>query len=103
MAEDVIDVGNGNVKIVSPVGSWENVRPIGEDIVEGEMVLLSNHKIKPIDIGALIASGNIDIECIKKISVGVIPTGDEIINPKKKPEDGDIIDSNSYMLKSCEK
>ena len=100
MAEDVIDVGNGNVKIVSPVGSWENVRPIGEDIVEGEMVLLSNHKIKPIDIGALIASGNIEIECIKKLSVGVIPTGDEIINPKKKPEDGDIIDSNSYMLKS---
>ena len=100
MAEDVIVIDDESVKITEPVPSWQHVRPIGEDIVKNEMVLASNHKITPIDIGAMLASGNLTVECIKNISVGVIPTGDEIINPKAVPVEGDIIDSNSYMLKS---
>ena len=100
MAEDVIAIDDETVKINTPVSGWENVRPVGEDIVTGEMILESNHKIKPIDIGALIAGGILKIKCYKKMSVGIIPTGDEIINPKDNPKEGDIIDSNSYMIKS---
>ena len=100
MAEDIIIIDDDTVKIINPVSSFENVRPIGEDIVKNEMVIPSNHLITPIDIGALIASGNLNIKCIKKISVGVIPTGDEIIDPRTNPSVGDIIDSNSYMIKS---
>ena len=87
MAEDVIVIDDESVKITEPVPSWQHVRPIGEDIVKNEMVLASNHKITPIDIGAMLASGNLTVECIKNISVGVIPTGDEIINPKAVPVD----------------
>lgn len=100
MAEDVIEIDENTVKIISPVSGWENVRPIGEDIVVGEMILESNHKIKPIDIGALIAGGILEINCYKKLTVGITPTGDEIINPKDNPKEGDIIDSNSYMIKA---
>lgn len=100
MAEDVIEVDDETVKILSSVSGWENVRPIGEDIVTGEMILESNHKIRPIDIGALIAGGVLKIKCYEKAKVGVIPTGDEIINPNANPKEGDIIDSNSYMIKS---
>lgn len=100
MAEDVIEIDDDTIKIIAPVSGWENVRPIGEDIVAGEMVLESNHKIKPIDIGALIAGGILKINCYKKLSVGITPTGDEIINPKDDPKEGDIIDSNSYMIKA---
>ena len=100
MAEDVIEIDDETVKIISPVSGWENIRPIGEDIVVGEMILESNHKIKPIDIGALIAGGILKIKVHKKLSVGITPTGDEIINPKDNPSEGDIIDSNSYMIKA---
>lgn len=100
MAEDVIEVDDETIKIISPVSGWENVRPIGEDIVVGEMVLESNHKIKPIDIGALIAGGISSFNCYKKMTVGIIPTGDEIINLKDDIKEGDIIDSNSYMIKA---
>lgn len=100
MAEDVIEVDEDTVKIIEPVSGWENVRPIGEDIVAGEMIIESNHKIKPIDIGALVAGGILKFNYYKKLSVGVIPTGDEIINMKDNPKEGDIIDSNSYMIKS---
>ena len=100
MAEDVIEIDDETIKIIAPVSGWENVRPIGDDIVAGEMILESNHKIKPIDIGALIAGGILKIKCYKKLSVGITPSGDEIINPKDNPKEGDIIDSNSYMIKA---
>lgn len=100
MAEDVIEIDEETIKIIAPVSGWENVRPIGEDIVIGEMILESNHEIKPIDIGALIAGGISKIKCYKKMTVGIIPTGDEIIDMKDDPKEGDIIDSNSYMIKA---
>lgn len=100
MAEDVVEVDDSTVKILSSVAGWENVRPVGEDIVTGEMILESNHTIRSIDIGALLAGGVLKIKCYKKTSFGVIPTGDEIINPYDSPKIGDIIDSNSYMIKS---
>ena len=100
MAEDVIEIDDETVKIISPVAGWENVRPIGEDIVTGEMILESNHRIKPIDIGALLAGGILSFKCHKKLTVGITPTGDEIISPKDNPKEGDIIDSNSYMIKA---
>ena len=100
MAEDVIEIDDETIKIISPVSGFENIRPIGEDIVVGEMILESNHEIKPIDIGALIAGGISKIKCYKKKTVGIIPTGDEIIDMKEDLKEGDIIDSNSYMIKS---
>lgn len=100
MAEDVIEIDDETIKIVAPVSGLENVRPVGEDIVAGEMILESNHKIKPIDIGALIAGGISKIKCHKKKTVGIIPTGDEIVDIKDAKKEGDIIDSNSYMIKA---
>lgn len=100
MAEDVIEIDDTKVKITEPVPCWQHVRPIGDDIVKNEMILPSNHKITPIDIGALLAGGILSVNCIKQMSVAVIPTGDEIINPKDEPQIGDIIDSNSYMIKA---
>lgn len=98
MAEDLIEVDDKHVKIIASPSVWQNVRPIGEDIVAGEMIIESNKKITATDIGACLASGNIMIECYKHMNVGVIPTGDEIVKPTLNPKVGDIIDSNSGML-----
>lgn len=100
MAEDVIEVDDNTIKIISPVSGWQHVRPVGEDITTSEMVIGCNHKIKPIDIGAILASGNTKIDCYKRIKVGIIPTGTEIIEPNENAKVGDIIDSNSYMIKA---
>jgi putative molybdopterin biosynthesis protein len=57
MIEDVIDLGEGLVKITAAAYPWQNVRVVGESLVSGEMVIPSNHLITAADIGALIASG----------------------------------------------
>ena len=98
MAEDVMETGEGMVTITKSVPGWQHVRPIGEDIAEGEMLLPSHHTIRPVDIGVLLAGGILNLEIFKKPQVSIIPTGTEIIMPHENPKEGDIIDSNSGMI-----
>lgn len=98
MAEDVLELGDGGVEIRSAASPWQHVRPIGEDIVQGEMILPGAHRIRPFDLGVLLSGGITQIEVIRKPRVGIIPTGTEIIEPGEIPKEGDIIESNSRMF-----
>ncbi|MBQ7283795.1 MAG: molybdopterin biosynthesis protein [Oscillospiraceae bacterium] len=103
MAEDLIELEDGNLQIVEPAAPWQHVRPIGEDIVAGEMIIPSRHKIRPIDIGVLLAGGITKISVIKQPTVAIFPTGTEIIEPDQEPKEGDIIESNSRMFEAMAK
>lgn len=103
MAEDLIEQEDGSVQIVEAAAAWQHVRPIGEDIVAGEMLLASRHKIRPIDIGVLLSGGITKVEVYKLPTVAIFPTGTEIIEPEEEPKDGDIIESNSRMFEAMVK
>lgn len=98
MAEDLIEIEEGKVNLLEPATPWQHIRPIGEDIVAGEMILASRHKIRPIDIGVLLSAGIIKIEVIKKPVIAIYPTGTEMIEPEQIPHKGEIIESNSQMF-----
>ena len=76
----------------------ENVAQRGEDIRKGEVLLTKGHRIRPQDIAALSGLGITRIKVFKKPRVAIIPTGDELIEPKRKPESGQIRDMNTYSL-----
>lgn len=100
MVEDLIKVDDNHVKIIQSAAPWQNIRPLGEDIVENQLIVQSKHKIRPVDIGALIAGGVNKIEVYKKPSVGIIPTGTEIVEPGTELKIGDIIDFNSRTFQA---
>ena len=100
MVEDLIRVDETHVKIIKSAVPWQNIRPLGEDIVENQLIVPSKHKIRPVDIGALIAGGINKIEVYKKPSVGIIPTGTEIVEPGTELKIGDIIDFNSRTFQA---
>lgn len=100
MAEDLMEQADGSVQIVEAAAPWQHVRPIGEDIVAGEMLLPSRHTIRPIDIGVLLSGGITKIEVYKLPTAAIFPTGTEIIEPEAEPKDGDIIESNSRMFEA---
>ncbi len=99
MAEDIVETDEG-VRITASAAPWQHIRPIGEDIVAGEMILPRNHKIRAIDIGVLLSAGILDIEVIKRPEVAVFPTGTEIIEPGTEIKEGSIIESNSRMFEN---
>lgn len=96
MIEDVIECGDGTVKINKSSHPWQYIRNIGEDIIVTEMILPSNHEIRAIDLGALISGGIEQVEVYRKPRVGIIPTGSEIV--KSATKSGEVTDSNSYVL-----
>lgn len=101
MAEDLLETEQeGVLKIIAPAVPWQHIRPIGEDIVAGEMILPSCHCIRPIDVGVLLSAGILEIEVVKQPTVAIFPTGTEIIEPGVEPKDGDIIESNSRMFEN---
>jgi len=100
MIEDVFKNDDGSVNIFKSSHPWEHVRVVGEDIAVGDMILPTFHKIKPVDIGAILSAGITEIEVLEKISVGIIPTGSEIVNPGSKLKPGNIIDSNSRVFEN---
>jgi len=57
MIEDVHPLEDGRVEIMSAVPPWQHVRTIGEDIVVTELILPTGQKIRPIDQGAMLATG----------------------------------------------
>lgn len=99
MVEDILQLDGGKVRITAAASPWQHIRPIGEDIVAGEMVLPENHKIRPIDIGAVLNSGVRQIEVYEKIKIGIMPTGNEIIDDYDNLEPGSYFDTNSWTFK----
>ena len=91
LSENEILVG----KSVSPL---ENVNSVGEDLEEGEMVFSALHRIKAHDMGVLAALGYKYVKVHKKIKIGIIATGDEIVEHDKIPLSGQMRNSNSTLL-----
>ncbi len=86
------------IEIIEAATPWQHVRVIGEDIVATELILPENHKIRPVDIGAMLAGGHVEINVRKRPKVVIIPTGTEIVEPGSELKKGDIIEFNSRML-----
>ncbi len=98
MVEDIVKNNDGSVTLRASAAPWQHIRQIGEDICAGEMILGAHRKVTPASIGAMIAGGVPEIEVIKKPTVGIIPTGDEIVPPCTDPKPGDILEFNSSIF-----
>lgn len=103
MIEDVIRIGSGKIQIITPAYPWQYIRTIGESIVVGEMLLPSRHKIRPVDIGALIAGGIQKLSVYRKPVVGIIPTGSELIEDPQELKEGRLMESNSRVFSALVK
>ncbi len=91
-------VGNSEIEIFKSVADGENVIRIGEDVAQNQLVIPKGTKIRPAEIGGLMALGFTSINVVKKPRVGLISTGDEVIAPSQTPRPGQVRDINSYTL-----
>ena len=98
MIEEVHPIGDDEVGIISSHSPWEHVRGIGEDIVATELIVPENHRLRPQDLGAILAGGHVEITVRKKPKISILPTGTELVSPGAKLKPGDIIEYNSAML-----
>ena len=98
MVEVVRETDDATIEIRSPVPPYNHVRPLGEDIVESELLLPQNHRLRPPDLGACAAAGVTTVQVRRKPTVAIIPTGTELVDIAADPKPGDIVEFNSIVL-----
>jgi putative molybdopterin biosynthesis protein len=86
------------VHIRAAVTPWSHVRPLGEDIVATQLVLPAGHTLRPVDLGAIAASGHARVRVARKPRVAILPTGSELAPIGQPVRAGEIIEYNSLVL-----
>lgn len=82
-------------------GKGSHIRPVGEDISKGQVVLERGKVLGPPDIGLAASVGTATVRVRRRPIVAVVATGDELIGIKDRPSRGKVVNSNSYTLSSA--
>ena len=91
--------GRAGIEIRAALPPWHHVRSMGEDMVATELVLPANHRLRPVDLGALAGAGHATVRVIRRPRVAIIPTGSELVPVDAgEPPPGHIIEYNSLVL-----
>ena len=99
MQEDVRCEGN-RIFINTSVEAGESIRRRGSDLSEGQKILSTGERIQPPMLGLLASQGFADVEIGGEVRVGIITTGDELIQPGRSLEEGELYESNSILLRA---
>ncbi|MEH7436168.1 molybdopterin biosynthesis protein [Neobacillus drentensis] len=98
MIEHVDVIDDETIEIIEPATPWQHIRPIGEDIVQEEMLFPQGHVLRPADLGVLLAAQQTVIPIVKKPVVTIIPTGNELVEADSELASGNIIEFNGTVF-----
>ena len=91
----------GTVRILSAGDRGRNVRPAGEDMAVGDLVLRAGETIHPGTVGVLYALGKDHVQCARRPVVAILSTGDELRPPDRYEEvraGAGVPESNGPMI-----
>ena len=89
---------DGFCYVFKSVAPFENVTKTGDDIKKGSVILSAGEIITPAAIASIAAAGINQITVKRKIQIGIISTGDELVPHTSEIQNGEIRDINSVML-----
>jgi len=98
MLEYTQSVQQKEIEIFRAAADGENVIRVGEDVALGQTIQARGSLLRPAEIGGLMALGIVKVKVVRKVRVGLISTGDEVIDPGQSPRPGQVRDVNSFTL-----
>lgn len=91
------------VSVFTGAGLGQNVRPIGENVRAGEIILNDGDELNAASIGMLAALGIGEVAVVKQARVAILSSGDELVGIGDALTPGKIRDVNRYTLRvMCE-
>lgn len=85
-----------HIQIYRAVQPGDYVRHVGEDIQDGQVVLEAGHVLRPQEIGVLASLGVSELSVVRRPLVGILSTGDELVDVDQPLTPGKIRNSNGY-------
>ena len=98
MLEDTQRLSDDEIEVHKPLGVGQHVLSVGEDVKQDNVVLEAGTALRPQEIGGLMALGITQVSVAQAPRVGILSTGDEIVDPEQEPRPGQVRDVNSYSL-----
>jgi molybdopterin molybdotransferase len=98
MVEHTQSVREDEVEVLRAIAVGDNVLKVGEDVAVGQEVIPAGTRLRPAEIGGLMALGVTRILVSSRPKVGILSTGDEIVTPDQEIEPGQVRDVNTYTL-----
>ncbi|SFP06633.1 molybdopterin molybdotransferase [Cohaesibacter marisflavi] len=97
-------VANGSmVSVRSRPSHGDNIRYRGEDIAQGELLLVAGTRLEPHHVGLLASNGILNVSVTRPVRIGILSTGDELRRNDKLDGPANIFDANAPMLMAlCE-
>lgn len=92
------DEDDGFVLIHQPPAKGANVRTKAEDAPAGELILPKGRVLTARDLSAAAAVGVATLSVREKVTVGIVSTGDELVEPGTPLKEGQIYESNATLL-----
>lgn len=86
------------LEVRRPAAVGENVLGVGDDMKEGELILRAGARLRSQDVGALAGVGVTSVEVHRRPRVAILPTGDELVDPRETPRAGQVRDINRFSL-----
>ncbi len=96
--QEQVDADDHEIRFDSRPTSGNNIRPAGNDIQHGTMILHQGCRLRAQDIGLAASVGLQTLPVYEPVKVGMFFTGDELVEPGQKLGAGKIYDSNRYTL-----
>jgi molybdopterin molybdotransferase len=97
-AEEVTEGASRRVRVSEAVPPGRHVGQVGEDIQPSAVVLPASRKLRPQDLGVLASIGAGPVSVVRRPTVAILVTGDELLPCGSRPQGYRIVDSNSVML-----
>jgi molybdopterin molybdotransferase len=98
MLENTQSARLGELEVLRAVAVGDNILNAGEDVRIGQEVLPAGVRLRPAEIGGLMALGLMEVPVAPLPRVAILSSGDEVIPPDQRPEPGQVRDINSYSL-----
>ena len=97
LQEDV-EIEDGAVCFTGPIKAGANTRAAGEDKNANDIVAARGRRITPADLALMSAVGVATLETFAPLKVGILSTGDELVEAGQSAAPGQIFDANRPML-----
>jgi molybdopterin molybdotransferase len=89
------------VEILAPAEHGAFVRPRGEDLRTGELVMSPGHALSPAELGMLASLNRAMVDVYRRPHVAIVATGDELVDIDTVPTGAQIINSSAYALSAA--